>query len=77
MDNNFKKDRDLFTHNDPRKNASGCDDPTAYEAMKNLEEEGKAFKKLLRVIEYICGLGGFEVQGKVVLKNKESGRIWR
>jgi hypothetical protein len=77
MDNTFKKDRELFSHDDPRKNASGCDDPTAYEAIKNIDEEEESFKKLLRVIRYICGLAGFEIQGRVVFKNKNSGRVWK
>ena len=45
MTNEFKKDRPLFKEKDPRKNASGCNDPTAYQAMKNIDEEEEEFKK--------------------------------
>ena len=48
-----KKDKDL------RKNASGCNDPTAYEVLKNLEGEEERFHKLLHTIFYICKLADF------------------
>lgn len=80
----FKKDKELylknqhlFTENDPRKNASGCSDPTAYQAMKNIDDEEEAFKKLFRTLRYICNVAGFEFDGRIVIRNKESGRVWK
>ena len=62
---------------DPRKNASGCFDPTAYEAIKNLEKEDEAFHKLLHTIFNICELSGFQIEGRIVLVDKHSGKVWR
>ena len=36
--------------NDCRKNAEGYSDPTAYEALKNIEQEEDRFHKLLETI---------------------------
>ena len=71
MDNTFIKDREL------RKNASGCSDPTAYQAMKNIDDEEEAFKKLFRTLRYICNVAGFEFEGRVVIRLKESRRVYK
>ena len=60
-----------------RRNASGCPDPTAYQALKELGKEDERFRKLLYAIFDICELAGFEVEGRIVLIDKRSGRIWR
>ena len=62
---------------DPRKNASGCFDPTAYEAIKNIEKEEYTFHKLLHTIFNICELSGFQIEGRIVLIDKDSGKVWR
>jgi hypothetical protein len=65
-------DRDL------RKNTEEYSDPTAYEAIKNVdEEEYERFHKLLHTIFYICDVAGFEIEGRIVLVDKKTGRIWR
>lgn len=60
-----------------RKNAEGYSDPTACQAMMNLEIEELRFKKLLRSIKDVCDLADFEIEGRVVLIDKRSGRVWR
>lgn len=61
-----------------RKNGSGYIDKTAYEAIKNTnEEEEERFHKLLETIFSICELSGFHLEERIVLKDKETGRIWR
>ena len=77
MNNEFKKDRILFKEKDPRKNASGCSDLTAYNAIQNIDEEEEEFKKLLRTLRYICNVAGFEFDGRICIRNKESGRIYK
>lgn len=62
---------------DLKRNASGCVDPTAYQAITNIDNEQKRFKQLIRTIVYICDLAGFEIQGKITLKNRRSGRLWK
>jgi hypothetical protein len=54
-------------------NGSGCKDLTAYEAIKHVER----LKKLLMMIFDICELAGFHVEGRIVLKDKKTGKIWR
>lgn len=56
-----------------RKNSEGYSDPTAYQAMMNLEIEELRFKKLLRSIKDVCDLADFEIEGRVVLIDKRSG----
>ena len=65
---------------DPRRNASGYMDLTAYEAIRNVEREAEAeerFKKLLNTIFYICDLAGFQIEGRIVLQDKKTGKVWR
>lgn len=64
----------------PKKNAEGYDDPTPYEAIKRIDEKTAAyyrFKNLLRTIWYICDQAGFRVEGRIVLVDKKTGRVWR
>ena len=65
---------------DPRRNASGCMDLTAYEAIRKADAEAEAearFKKLLSTIFYICDLAGFHIEGRLEIKDKKTGKIWR
>lgn len=68
----------IGNRNDPRRNFSGYSDPTAYEALKEIdEEEDNRFHKLLHTIFYLCELAGFEIEGRIVLIDKRNGRVWR
>lgn len=65
---------------DPRYNASGCLDLTAFNAMKNIENEDREterLNRLLATIFYICDLAGYHVEGRIVFKDKKTGKIWR
>ena len=64
----------------PRENSEGYSDPTPYEAIKRIDEKTAAyyrFKNLLRTIWYICEQAGFKVEGRIVLRDKKTGRVWR
>lgn len=63
--------------NEYRKNAEGYPDPTAYKAIQNVYKEDERFQKLLHSIFDICDLAGFRIQGRIVLEDKKTGRIWR
>ena len=63
-------------NNDLRKNGSGYNDPTAYEAIKNNQSEIR-FYKLLHTIFHICELAGFQLEGRVMLKDKRTGIIYK
>ena len=41
----------------------GYSDPTAYQALKNIETEEERFHKLLHMIFDICALSDFEIEG--------------
>ena len=60
-----------------RKNASGYSDPTAYQAIKNIENEDDKFHKLLDTIFNICELSGFHLEERIVLKDKNTGKVYR
>lgn len=60
-----------------KKNSEGYSDPTAYQALKNIENEEARFHKLLYTIFDICELANFEIEGRIVLVDKRSGKIWR
>ncbi len=59
------------------KNSEGYKDLTAYQAIKNIDKEEEKFQKLLNAIFDICELAGFKIEGRIVLVNKKTGRIWR
>lgn len=66
--------------NDPRRNASGYMDLTAYEAIKAADRDADAearFRKLLGTLFYICDLAGFHIEGRLEIKDKKTGKIWR
>lgn len=64
-------DRDL------KRNGEGYLDPTAYLAIKHEVDESVRFQKLLDTIFNICELSGFHIEGRIVIKSKKTGRVWR
>ncbi len=60
-----------------KKNSEGYTDITAYKAIKNTDADAAKFHKVLNAIFTICELAGFHVEGRIVLKDKETGRVWR
>ena len=63
---------------DFKKNAEGYSDPTVYEAFKNMEKKGEErFHKLLDALYSICDLAGFQIEERIVLKDKHTGKVWR
>lgn len=59
------------------KNSEGYSDPTAYEALLNIEKENKRFYRLLHTLFYICKTAGFQIEGRITLRDKRTGRVWR
>lgn len=70
-----------MTANELRRNSEGYPDPTAFQAILNVEqdilEDEVRFHKLLNSIFNICELSGFQIEGRVIIKDKKTGRIWR
>ena len=72
----------MYHGKDPRRNASGYVDMTAYKAITNADREAEAeneerFKKLLSTIFYICDLAGFHIEGRLEIRDKKTGKVWR
>ena len=42
-----------------------------------IDEEDARFHRLLDMIFYLCELAGFRIEGRIVLTDKRTGRIWR
>ena len=69
------------------RNAEGYSDPTAYYGIKNAEksyseckvsyEDEERFHKLLNAIFSLCELAGFHIEGRIVIKDCKTGKIWR
>lgn len=63
------------------KNSEGYPDPTACNAINNVEkalaEDEERFRKLLNSIFTICELAGFHIEGRIVIKDCKTGKIWR
>ena len=58
-------------------NASGCADPTAYAAIQKADADYVRFHKVLRMIFAICNLAGFWVEGRIVLRDMNTGKLWK
>lgn len=56
-------------------------DPTAYAAICGVSREENALKRkaafLINVLRYIVRESGFELQGRIELKDKRTGRIFK
>lgn len=63
--------------NNPRFNAEGYSDPTAFEAIRNVERGYERFHKLIRTLFYLCELADFEIEGRIVLVDKKTGRVYK
>ena len=70
--------------NDIRRNGSGYVDPTACKAIRNVMKEEKKksssdqrFEDFLITIFTICELSDFHIEGRIIVKDKRTGKIWR
>lgn len=59
------------------KNHEGYPDPVPYEVDQKMAKEYERVRRLIRTIRYICELAGFEIDGRIGLVDKETGKIWR
>ena len=63
-------------------NGEGYVDPTAYEAITNVESEqaDADHERFLRVrgcLLRVCEIAGFKFEGKIELKDIRTGKVWR
>lgn len=80
-------------YNDLKRNAEGYPDPTAYLAIKKADRDNAErmiteecgispeniarFHELLDAIFDICEQLDFHLEGRIVVKDKRTGKIWR
>ena len=63
--------------NELKTNQYGYPDPTAYKAIKSIEDENDRLNKIIWVIRSICELAGYNVEERIVLRDLKTGKIWR
>ena len=66
---------------DPRRNAEGYLDVTAYLGTKNVIQEenevGRKNKDLIHTFRLLADMAGFEIVGRIAIKHKKTGRVFR
>lgn len=66
---------------DPRRNVEGYLDVTAYLGTKNvIQEENEAERKnkdLIHTLRLLADMAGFEIVGRITIKHKKTGRVFR
>lgn len=69
-----------MAHN-PMFNASGCKDPTAYEAVKHISKEqhdmNTRVHNVITTIKNIVEWAGFEIVGRIHIRDKRTGKEFR
>lgn len=65
----------------PKLNSEGYYDPTAYNGLRNILREENTLEHdvtmLIKVLKYIIGKAGFELVGRIEIKDKKTGRVFR
>lgn len=71
----------MSSRRNPRLNASGYSDPTAYEALKPIIEAEAALDSkvnfLIKVLKFIISEAGFDLINRIELRDRNSGRYFR
>lgn len=67
----------MIIEDDIKRNGSGYVDHVASKAIQKVDRDDERFHKLLETIFNICELSGFHIEGRIVIKDKRSGRVWR
>lgn len=62
---------------DFKRNGEGYSDPTAFEAIKKVDQDLERIQKLLTAIFAVCEAADFHVEERIILKDKRSGKIWK
>ena len=66
-----RKDNDMIF-----KNGEGYPDPTAYRAIKEADRPPKPVKDVINILRTVASLAGFEIIGRIHLRDRETGREW-
>ena len=71
-----RKEEERPPESDTMRNSEGYSDPTAFFAMRSIDEDER-FRKLMRTIFNILDLAGFRLEGRITLIDKKTGKIYR
>lgn len=70
-----------MNNKNPMFNSSGCKDLTSYEAIKHINKEQHDLEKkvhnVVTTIKNIIDLAGFEIIGRIQIKDKRTGKEFR
>ena len=65
----------------PKLNASGCPDPTAYKALKGITRESvdreKVVQNYIHIVKALADGLGLEVQNRIHLRDTKTGKEYR
>lgn len=71
----------LSSRENERYNSEGYKDLTAYEAIQIVAKENEALENkvsfLIRVLKFIAREAGFDIQNRIELKDRHSGRVFK
>ena len=59
------------------RNPSGNLDPTATQAVEKIDSETAKLREIIRTLDFIIALGGYEKAERIVLVDKKTGRVWK
>ena len=59
------------------KNREGYQDTTAGDAMKEADRPPEAVSRLIKTFHEIAALLGYEIVGRIVIRDRKTKRIWR
>lgn len=58
-------------------NGSGVKDLTAAKAIQKVDVQPMEVNRLIEIIKNIVDLAGYEVEGRIALKNKRTRKVYR
>ena len=71
------KQKAVVRMDDLRKNGEGYQDPTAYKGMQTTVDLESKVAFLIKVLKFIIRQSGFELVGRIQIRDKETGRIFK
>ena len=60
-----------------KRNGSGYVDPTAEKAIKNVIQDNKRVSVVIKTLQSVAHLAGFEIVGRIEIMDKSTGDIYR
>lgn len=65
----------------PKRNASGCPDPTAHDALLPIAQEDAALEarttRLIKAVKSFIDLAGYDLIARIEIRDRRSGKIFR